>query len=143
MKITVAETAGFCFGVDRAVRSVYDLLDKGAKVCTLGPIIHNPQLVSDLESRGVRIVGHPEDVKTGETLVIRSHGVGKDVYERADKIGADVYDATCPFVAKIHKIVGEHSADGYTVLIAGDPNHSEVIGITGHCVGEFFVFNLW
>ena len=141
MKITVAETAGFCFGVDRAVRSVYDLLDKGAKVCTLGPIIHNPQLVSDLESRGVRIVGHPEDVKTGETLVIRSHGVGRDVYERADKIGADVYDATCPFVAKIHKIVGEHSADGYTVLIAGDPNHSEVIGITGHCVGEFFVFS--
>ncbi len=141
MKITVAETAGFCFGVDRAVRSVYDLLDSGAKVCTLGPIIHNPQLVGDLEKKGVRIVEHPEDVTAGETLVIRSHGVGADVYARAESVGVNVCDATCPFVSKIHKIVNEHSKDGYTVLIAGDPQHSEVIGITGHCKGEFFVFS--
>lgn len=141
MKITVAETAGFCFGVDRAVRSVYDLIDSGVKVCTLGPIIHNPQLVGELENRGVRIVEKPEEAAPDETLVIRSHGVGADIFSRAQKIGVNICDATCPFVSKIHKIVNEHSREGYTILIAGDPNHSEVIGITGHCEGEFFVFS--
>ena len=141
MKITVAKTAGFCFGVDRAVKMVYDLLDSGDRVCTLGPIIHNPQLVSELEARGVRIVDSPDEVCEGETLVIRSHGVGADVIQRAEQLKIGLADATCPFVSKIHKIVAEHSADGYTVLIAGDPNHSEVIGIKGHCTGEFFVFS--
>ena len=83
MKITLAKTAGFCFGVNRAVQSVYDLLEKGERVCTLGPIIHNPQLVEELKQRGVRIVESPEEVKEGETLVIRSHGVEESVTERA------------------------------------------------------------
>ncbi len=141
MKITVAETAGFCFGVDRAVKIVYDLLEKGAKVCTLGPIIHNPQLVEELARRGVRIVDSPDEVSWDETLVIRSHGVGADVLGRAGDIGIEVADATCPFVSKIHKIVSEYSEKGYTVLIAGDPEHSEVKGIIGHCKGEYFVFS--
>ena len=139
MKITKAKTAGFCFGVNRAVNMVYELLDSGKKVCTLGPIIHNPQLVAELEGRGVRIVSSPEEVKEGETLVIRSLGVEKAVYDKAYNLGVDVADATCPFVAKIHKIVAENSAKGAVTIIAGDKDHQEVKGIIGHCVGEYFV----
>ena len=139
MKITKAETAGFCFGVNRAVNMVYELLEEGKKVCTLGPIIHNPQLVAELEGRGVRIVSSPEEVKEGETLVIRSHGVEKSVYDKAYNLGVDVADATCPFVAKIHKIVAENSAKGAVTIIAGDKDHQEVKGIIGHCLGEYFV----
>ena len=139
MKITKAKTAGFCFGVNRAVNMVYELLEEGKKVCTLGPIIHNPQLVAELEGRGVRIVSSPEEVKEGETLVIRSHGVEKAVYDKAYNLGVDVADATCPFVAKIHKIVAENSAKGAITIIAGDKDHQEVKGIIGHCVGEYFV----
>lgn len=139
MKITKAETAGFCFGVNRAVNMVYELLEEGKKVCTLGPIIHNPQLVAELESRGVRIVSSPEEVKEGETLVIRSHGVEKAVYDESHNLGVEVADATCPFVAKIHKIVAENSAKGAVTIIAGDREHQEVKGIIGHCVGEYFV----
>ena len=141
MRITLAETAGFCFGVDRAVKTVEGLLDKGERVCTLGPIIHNQQLVEELNRRGARIVGSPDEVKTGETLVIRSHGVEPEVIENAEKLGIKTVDATCPFVAKIHKIVAGKSREGYTVLIAGDASHQEVKGIVGHCRGSVFVFS--
>ncbi len=141
MKITLAKTAGFCFGVDRAVQMVYDLLDRGEKVCTLGPIIHNAQMVQQLADRGVRIVNSPEEVSPDETLVIRSHGVARDIYEAAEKCGIKVADATCPFVAKIHKIVAEESQKGNAILIAGDEKHQEVMGIRGHCNGESYVFS--
>ncbi len=139
MKITLAKTAGFCFGVNRAVNTVYDLLNEGKKVCTLGPIIHNPQLVSELESKGVRIVNSPEEVNKGETLVIRSHGVAKQTLLTAKELGIDVVDATCTFVSKIHKIVEEESKKGAVTIIAGDATHQEVIGIVGHSLGEVFV----
>ncbi len=139
MKITLAETAGFCFGVNRAVNMVYELLEKGEKVCTLGPIIHNPQLVEELEGKGVRIVNSPEEAEKSETLVIRSHGVAKSVLQKAEDLGIKVADATCPFVAKIHKIVSEKSNAGYLTIIAGDPNHQEVKGIVGNCFGENYV----
>ncbi len=141
MKITLAKTAGFCFGVDRAVNMVYDLIEKKQKACTLGPIIHNPQLVSELEEKGVRPVSSVDEVKKGETLVIRSHGVGKTVYENAKNSGLDLLDATCPFVAKIHSIVAERSAAGDIILVAGDEFHQEVIGITGHISGKYYVFS--
>ena len=141
MKITLAKTAGFCFGVDRAVKTVEDLLDKSERVCTLGPIIHNQQLVEELGRRGARIVGSPDEVKMGETLVIRSHGVEPEVMENAERLGIKTVDATCPFVAKIHKIVAGKSREGYTVLIAGDASHQEVKGIVGHCLGSVFVFS--
>jgi len=139
VKITLAETAGFCYGVNRAVNMVYELLDEGKKVCTLGPIIHNPQLVEELSDRGVRIVDSPEEVNSGETLVIRSHGVERQVFDKAVESGIDVADATCPFVAKIHKIVSEKSKEGYVTIIAGDCNHQEVKGIIGNCFGECYV----
>ena len=140
MKITLAETAGFCFGVKRAVDMVYELCEKGEKVCTLGPIIHNAQLVADLEQKGVRVVENVCDVKADETLVIRSHGVPEEVMKAAENLSVITIDATCPFVAKIHKIVKEASKKGETVLIAGDPLHKEVIGIVGHASGKVFVF---
>ena len=139
MKITLAKTAGFCFGVNKAVQTVYDLLEQGKKVCTLGPIIHNPQLVADLEARGVRIVNSPNEVTKNETLVIRSHGVEKAVIDLCEESQVAFVDATCPFVAKIHKIVTEHSLQGYTTIIAGDKNHQEVKGIIGHTFGEYYV----
>ncbi len=139
MKITLAKTAGFCFGVNAAVQTVYDLLAQGKKVCTLGPIIHNPQLVADLENKGVRIVSKPDQVNSDETLVIRSHGVEKSVLDLCDALNVNFVNATCPFVAKIHKIVAEYSADGYITIIAGDKDHQEVKGIVGHTVGEYHV----
>ena len=140
MKITLAETAGFCFGVKRAVDTVYELINEGQKVCTLGPIIHNPQLVSDLESKGVRVIEDVSEAKYGEILVIRSHGVPEEIMKQAEASSVKTVDATCPFVSKIHKIVKEASADDQPVLIAGDAKHKEVIGIIGHTNGEAFVF---
>ena len=141
LQITVAKTAGFCFGVNRAVEMVINLLDDGKKVCTLGPIIHNQQLVDELKQRGVRIIESPEEAKDDEVLVIRSHGVPKKTKEIAEKYCDNVADATCPFVAKIHKIVSSASTEGRIVLIAGDEKHSEVIGIRGHCDSDSYVFS--
>ncbi len=141
MKITVAKTAGFCFGVNRAVNTVYDLLNSGKKVCTLGPIIHNPQLVDELAQKGTRIVDSPNEVNEYETLVIRSHGVPEEVINLAKELKVDFVDATCPFVAKIHKIVKEQSEKGDIIFIAGDKNHSEVIGIMGHSKNKTYAFS--
>lgn len=140
MKIIVAHSAGFCFGVNRAVKMVNELLDQGKKVCTLGPIIHNPQTLAQLASRGVTIVESPDGVPPDSTMVIRSHGVSKAVYDSLLEKKADFVNATCPFVAKIHNIVSKASAEGKTVLIAGDAHHPEVEGIRGHCTGKCYVF---
>lgn len=140
MSITVAKTAGFCFGVSRAVNIVEKLLDEGKSVYTLGPIIHNPSMVKSLEERGVRIAEVPEDCEEGATLVIRSHGVSGEIMNRIKNSVSDYKDATCPFVLKIHRIVAEHSAAGEIVIIAGDENHPEVQGIIGHCSGEYHTF---
>ncbi len=140
MKITVAETAGFCFGVNRAIQMILELLDAGKKVCTLGPIIHNPQMVAQLEERGVRTISHPDEVPPGYILVIRSHGIPMDIWEKIQAQHISYSDATCPFVAKIHRIVKKASEEGKVVFIAGDPSHPEVQGIQGHCQGESYVF---
>lgn len=133
MQIQLAETAGFCFGVQRAVEMVYKLLDEGKTVYTLGPIIHNPQLVKDLEIKGVRVIENPNEAKEEGVIVIRSHGVSAKVEEELSKWQIEYTDATCPFVAKIHEIVSDASEQGRIVLIAGDENHPEVYGIRGHC----------
>lgn len=144
-KISIAKTAGFCFGVDRAVKIVYNTINErrnsGQNVVTLGPIIHNPDVVSGLERQGVYAIGSPDDAKCGQTVIIRSHGVGKSVYDRLNEIGAEIVDATCPFVARIHKIALEQSEKGLFILIAGDRAHPEVEGICGHCTGEYDVFS--
>ncbi len=141
MSIRVAKTAGFCFGVNRAVDIVNDLLDKGEKVCTLGPIIHNMEMVSELESRGCMAVDSVDDCPEDTTIVIRSHGVTQAVMDSISEKGLDCVDATCPFVKKIHNIVRKASAKNIPVLIAGNKNHPEVEGIIGHCSSSCYTFN--
>ena len=140
MPILLAKSAGFCFGVNHAVDEVNALLDAGESVCTLGPIIHNPQVVEQLRRRGVQTVDSVAQVPAGSVLVIRSHGVPRSVYEEIRAAGIRCCDATCPFVAKIHRIVAANSDEKTAVLIAGDPDHPEVLGIRGHCAGTSFVF---
>lgn len=138
--ITTAKSAGFCFGVDRAVKLVYEALDAGKRVATLGPIVHNDSVVSDLLARGARIISDVSELSEGETLIIRAHGVGRAVYEALEARGNEVIDATCPFVARIHRIVTEQTAAGRHIFIAGDPTHPEIQGIVGHCTQNYTVF---
>lgn len=138
-QIILAKTAGFCFGVDRAVNLVYELVNKGEKVCTLGPIIHNAQLVDDLKSRGVKIIDDVFEAPEGYTVVVRTHGVEKEVVDELENRKIVYVNATCPFVTKIHNIVKEQD-ENTVVLIAGDCNHPEVKGIRSFCNGESFVF---
>ncbi|MCH5184632.1 MAG: bifunctional 4-hydroxy-3-methylbut-2-enyl diphosphate reductase/30S ribosomal protein S1 [Oscillospiraceae bacterium] len=132
MSIKIAETAGFCYGVKRAVDEVYRLAEN-KKTATLGELIHNKQVIADLAERGVRVYHSPEDFPKDTAAVIRTHGVGSDVIAGLEKNNIDIIDLTCPFVAKIHKIAGEHYRQGYTIVIVGDKEHPEVKGINGHC----------
>ncbi|MFI3141361.1 MAG: bifunctional 4-hydroxy-3-methylbut-2-enyl diphosphate reductase/30S ribosomal protein S1 [Clostridia bacterium] len=141
MQVNLAKTAGFCFGVDRAVELLYNLLNQGKKVCTLGPIIHNPQVIDELTKKGVVIANEPSEVPLASTLVIRAHGVTRQVIEELDALGIKYEDATCPFVTKIHDIIKKNSTEQNVVLIAGDEKHPEVCGFRSHCKGESFVFN--
>ena len=142
MEVKVAKTAGFCFGVQRAVDKVYELIDSCQdRLFTLGPIIHNEEVVNDLEKKGVRVASE-EELKTlpkGSTVVIRSHGVGKKVYDQLKECGLSYVDVTCPFVLKIHRIVEKESKAGSHIVIIGDPDHPEVVGICGWCIGFYTV----
>ncbi len=140
-KITLAETAGFCFGVNRAVQMLEHMVENGEKACTLGPIIHNPQVIAHFESHGVRVIAEADARGADETLVVRTHGVEKAVLEQIEKADIPFQNATCPFVTKIHKIVREHSTAQNVTLIAGDSRHPEVVGIRSYCNGRSFVFN--
>ncbi len=134
MEVIVAKTAGFCFGVKRAVEQVYEQIDAGVKpIYTFGPIIHNEEVVKDLEEKGVAVLHTEEELSslTEGTVVIRSHGVGKHIYELLENRGIHVVDATCPFVKKIHRIVEKQNREGRRVIIIGDENHPEVQGIKG------------
>lgn len=138
-EIKLAKTAGFCFGVNRAVNLVYKLVEDGEKVCTLGPIIHNQQLVEDLKSKGVNDISSPDACADGYKIVIRTHGIEKETLSDISNRGLEYIDATCPFVLKIHRIVSE-AEQGTVTLIAGDSNHPEVKGIRSFCVGSSHVF---
>ena len=140
MQIILAKTAGFCFGVNRAVKLTYELLEQGRPVATLGPLIHNPQVVEDLESKGAITCDSVDDVPDGCEVVIRSHGVGQSVYDKISTRRLVYHDATCPFVTKIHKIAARAGADGAMLLVAGDAKHPEVQGIVGHTTGKVEVF---
>ena len=142
MKVIKAQTAGFCFGVKRAVDQVYDLAAKEKEpVYTYGPIIHNEEVVRDLEEKGVQVLNGKEDllsVKKG-TVVIRSHGVAEEVYDLICENGLNLADATCPFVKKIHRIVRREGENGREIVIIGNANHPEVEGIRGWCVSKVTV----
>lgn len=144
MKVTLAKTAGFCFGVKRAVEMVYTEVQKGKQVYTLGPIIHNEEVVSDLEKKGVKVINELDLEKmeedgnklSGSTVVIRSHGVSEAVYQALEEKKCEIVDSTCPFVKKIHDTVRKHAAQGYDIVIIGSREHPEVQGILGWCLGR-------
>ena len=139
MSVKVADTAGFCFGVKRAVDMVYHEAEtEKGPIYTLGPIIHNEQVVADLENKGVRVLRDEDlekDLPAEGSVIIRSHGVSKETEDKLKVSGLKVVDATCPFVRKIHDIVQQKSREGRRILIIGDPVHPEVIGIRGWAQG--------
>ncbi len=136
MEVIVAKTAGFCFGVERAVNKVYEQIEKTSQpIYTYGPIIHNEEVVKDLEAKGVKVIADQKELEAlagGEgVIIIRSHGVSREVYEIAEKKGLTIVDATCPFVKKIHRLVERECAAGNQVVIIGNEQHPEVEGIKG------------
>lgn len=136
MEVRTAKSAGFCFGVKRAVDKAYELAEHKEKaIYTLGPIIHNEEVIADLEKKGVFVAESPEQIPDPKNsiVVIRSHGVGKAVYEQLKQLGIAYVDVTCPFVLKIHKIVERESEKGSQIVIMGNKNHPEVQGICGWC----------
>lgn len=134
-EVILAKSAGFCFGVKRAVDMVYDMIKEGGNIYTYGPIIHNDTVVKDLEEKGVHIIENEDDIKNKEpgTVVIRCHGVSRAVYRKLEESGMKIVDATCPFVLKIHRIVEEKSKAGKQIVIIGNKDHPEVQGIMGWC----------
>ncbi|MEY8426527.1 4-hydroxy-3-methylbut-2-enyl diphosphate reductase [Lachnospiraceae bacterium 46-15] len=142
MKVRVAETAGFCFGVKRAVDKVYEQVEKAeGLIYTYGPIIHNEEVVKDLAAKGVKVIGSKEELDELEsgTVIIRSHGVSREIQEGIEAKGLNLVDATCPFVKKIHRIVERESRKGAGIVIIGDARHPEVEGIRGWCQGDVTV----
>lgn len=138
MEVKLAKSAGFCFGVTRAVDVVYDSARNKENVCTYGEIIHNEEVVKDLENKGVHVVNSVEELKDGSkgTIIIRSHGVSRQVLEEIEETGYEVVNATCPYVRKIHKNVKEQSGLGREIIIIGNAKHPEVQGIKGWCEGK-------
>ena len=132
-EIITAKSAGFCFGVKRAVETVYEEVEKCGPIYTYGPIIHNEEVVADLERRGVRVITSDDELADirGGTIITRSHGISREEDEKLRATGAKCVDATCPFVKRIHRIVEENSAAGYRIVIIGNPDHPEVKGIMG------------
>ena len=142
MEVKLAKTAGFCFGVHRAVDTVYEQIKEStAPIYTYGPIVHNETVVKELESQGVRVLNTKEELsglKEG-TVIIRAHGVGKEIYDLLEAKGIHLVDATCPFVRKIHRIVQKEGMNGRQILIIGNARHPEVEGIRGWCTTPSFV----
>ena len=137
MEVLLAKSAGFCFGVKRAVEQVYEQIEKGGPIYTYGPIIHNEEVVNDLAKKGVQVINSEEELQSLKegTVVIRSHGVPKRIYDRIEENGLSCVDATCPFVKRIHKIVQKESEEGRQIVIIGNAGHPEVEGINGWCNG--------
>ena len=142
MEVVVAEHAGFCFGVTKAVDTVYEQIsNKKQNIYTFGPIIHNEIVVSDLESKGVKVIEDVNGLKgvTEGTVIIRSHGVTKEVHAALEKTGLEIIDATCPFVKRIHRIVEEESLKGKSIIVVGSKSHPEVEGIVSYANGPVYV----
>ncbi|MBZ4662360.1 MAG: bifunctional 4-hydroxy-3-methylbut-2-enyl diphosphate reductase/30S ribosomal protein [Caloramator sp.] len=139
MEILVAKTAGFCFGVKKAIEKAFN--EKGDRIFTYGPIIHNKQVVEELKDRGIDVVENLDNIQPNDKIIVRSHGISKGEYEKIEQMGAVIVDATCPYVKHIHKIVEQRFNDGYKIIIVGDENHPEVKGINGWCNNTAIIIN--
>ena len=146
MEVRLADPSGFCFGVKRAVDGVYEKLNSGRPIYTFGPVVHNETVVSDLERKGVRVIEDKKALERTEfekdaCIVIRAHGVGRDIYSILESKGCEIADFTCPFVARIHNIVLEESGKGRHIVIVGKSTHPEIVGICGWCDGPYTVIS--
>jgi small subunit ribosomal protein S1 len=142
LEIILAKTAGFCFGVDKAISQTFDLLSKPHEhIYTVGPIIHNEQVVNTLKAKGVKVCDDIKEITGHASAVIRAHGVTPEVYNQLSQKGIEIIDATCPYVKKIHKLVKEKYDEGYQIIIVGDKNHPEVKGINGWCKDTAYIVN--
>lgn len=141
MEIILAKTAGFCFGVNNAIKIAEDLQNSGGVINTMGPLIHNDQVVNELKERGIGIISDIGEAPEGSKVIIRAHGVAPEIYEEAEKRNIEIIDATCPYVKKIHKLVRNMREDGCTIVIAGDRNHPEVKGVNGWCGNSALIAN--
>src|SRR6185369_16537320 len=139
MKVLLADEYGFCFGVERAVEMVEEAISNGASVRTLGPLIHNPQEMQRLAHEGVTTIQEPVQIKRGETAVIRAHGVTPDVQEELEAKASKVVDATCPFVTRVQKLAARAAAADRHVVVIGNPDHPEMIGVKGYAPDHAFV----
>jgi len=139
MKIYVADHAGFCFGVERAIGLVEKTSISSSSVSTLGPIIHNPQVVDNFAKKGISVKEDINKIKKNETVVIRSHGINNELYNMLSKKEIVVVDATCPFVKKAHESARKLSLDEYTVVVFGEKDHPEIEGIVSYIEGEYFI----
>ena len=142
MKVIVADHSGFCFGVERAIEITSDTLDNNVDkkdIYTLGPLIHNKQVVDELQDAGVKVIDDLDDLEDNSIIVIRSHGVPENVYDLINEKNIEIIDATCPFVKKIQNIVKKYKTKGYTIVIIGDSEHPEVIGINGWCDNQAYI----
>jgi len=141
VKIYIAEYAGFCFGVERAINIVEEQAEIKTNVSTLGPIIHNPQVVQKFEKSGVGVAKTPEELGEKDSVVLRSHGITKDVHETLKKNKVDIVDATCPFVNKAHEEAAKLSRNGYTMIVLGERDHPEVQGIVSYIENDYFIIS--
>ncbi|QUH26995.1 4-hydroxy-3-methylbut-2-enyl diphosphate reductase [Serpentinicella alkaliphila] len=143
MKVILAEHSGFCFGVEKAINTVFSKMNEeniDKRLYTLGPLIHNTHVVNELEKKGIKAVDDLDDISNG-IIIIRSHGVPEEVYEKAKLKGLEIVDTTCPYVKRIQNIVKDYYLIGYTIIIVGSPDHPEVIGINGWCNNEAIIIN--
>jgi len=141
MEILIADEYGFCFGVERAVEMVEEALSEGDTVRTLGPLIHNDQEMARLATHGVSTINAPVQIQRGETAVIRAHGVTPQVESELREKASKVVDATCPFVTKVQKLASRAAAQNRHVIIVGNPDHPEMIGVFGYAPEHAFVVN--
>lgn len=141
MEVIVADNAGFCFGVKRAIKMANETIDRDPSVKALGPLIHNPQVVSSFHRRGLEVIADLEQVQDDATVIIRSHGVGPEVKDRAFTRGLKIVDTTCPFVTKAQQYAAKLVEENYRVVMIGDKNHPEVIGVIAHTGGKAIVID--
>lgn len=142
MEIIIGENAGFCFGVKRAVDTAYDIIEKSEeKIYSIGPLIHNELVTSDLRNKGLIEINSYEDIITlkNKKVIIRTHGIEKEIYDILKSNNNEIIDLTCPFVSKIHTLVKEHSEKGYKIIVIGDKDHPEVKGIVSYAKSDIFV----
>ena len=139
MKVLLADEYGFCFGVERAVEMVEDSLGRNETVRTLGPLIHNEQEMERLGERGVTTISEPVQIQKGETAVIRAHGVTPQVQEELQRKASKVVDATCPFVTRVQRLASRAAAENRHVIVIGNPEHPEMIGVKGYAPEHAFV----